>query len=353
MYIVIAIIAFGILIGVHELGHFATAKLFKIKVNEFSLGMGPTIFKKQRGETMYSLRCLPIGGFCAIEGEDGDSEDDRAFTSKPIWMRTAVLMAGSLSNFIIGFIIALLLNTIVPYGTPPVITGFIDGFPLQGESGLMEGDRIVSVGGRRVNTYNEFTLFLSLENNEPVDLTVKRDGRIIEYRGLPLILREYPDENGGTVTRYGLFFNSEKLDLPGIVKYSWYDCCYFVKLVRYSLGALLNGTAGLKDLSGPVGVVSAINDVGRQASGLGAGLIQVFYFIAFIAANLALMNMLPLPALDGGRVFLLLVTWVIEGVTGRKLNPKYEGYIHAAGMVLLLGLMAFIMFHDIWRIFTT
>ncbi|MBP5167276.1 MAG: site-2 protease family protein [Oscillospiraceae bacterium] len=351
MYIAIAIIAFGILIGVHELGHFATAKLFKIKVNEFSLGMGPTIFKKQRGETLYSLRCLPIGGFCAIEGEDGDSEDDRAFTAKPIWMRTAVLLAGSLSNFIIGFIIALLLNIFVPYGTPPVITGFIDGFPLQGESGLMEGDRIVALGGRRVNTYNEFNLFLSLENNEPVDLTVKRDGRIIEYKDLPLILREYTDENGNPVTRYGLFFNSEKLDLPGMIKYSWYDCCYFVKLVRYSLGALLNGTAGIKDLSGPVGVVSAINDVGRQAAGLGAGLIQVFYFIAFIAVNLALMNMLPLPALDGGRIFFMFVFALIELIIRRRPDRRIEGYIHAAGLVLLLGLMAYVMLNDIIKLF--
>ncbi len=351
MYIAIAIIAFGILIGVHELGHFVTAKLFNIKVNEFSLGMGPTVFKKQRGETLYSLRCLPIGGFCAIEGEDGDSEEECAFTAKPIWMRTVVLLAGSLSNFIIGFIIALVLNIIAPYATPPVITGFMDGFPLQGESGLVEGDRIVSLGGRHINTYNEFTLFLSLENNRPVDLTVRRDGRLVELTDLPLILRDYTDENGNTVSRYGLFFSSEKLDLPGIIKNTWYDCMYFVKLVRYSLGALINGTAGLKDLSGPVGVVSAINDVGRQASGVGAGLLQVFYFISFIAVNLALMNMLPLPALDGGRIFFMFVFALIELIIRRRPDRRIEGYIHAAGLVLLLGLMAYVMLNDIIKLF--
>ena len=214
MYIAIAIIAFGILIGVHELGHFSAAKLFKIKVNEFSLGMGPAILKRQRGETLYSLRCLPIGGFCAIEGEDGGSEDECAFTAKPVWQRAVVLIAGSLSNFVIGFVIVLILNAVSPYAVAPVITGFADGFPLQGESALMEGDRIAAVNGRRVNTYSDLTLLLSLADNEPLDLTVKRDGRLIRLEGLPLTLREYPDGNGVFSLRYGLNFTAEKLGLP-------------------------------------------------------------------------------------------------------------------------------------------
>lgn len=351
MYIAIAIIAFGILIGVHELGHFTAAKLFNIRVNEFSIGMGPAIFKKKRGETLYSLRCLPVGGFCAIEGEDGDSDDERAFTKRPMWKRAVVLLSGSLSNFLIGFIIALILNCIIPFGIPAVITGFADGFSLQGENGLMEGDRIVSIDGRRINTYSDFSLLLSLKNNEPVDLAVKRDGKVIKYADFPLVQKEYTESDGSTSLRYGLNFSNERLGLPGIIKYSWYDCCYYVKLVRYSLGALLSGTAGIKDLSGPVGVVSAINDVGRSSVSIGAGLIQVFYFIAFIAVNLAVMNMLPLPALDGGRIFFMYVFKLIELVIRRRPDKRIEGYIHATGLVLLLGLMAYVMLNDIVKLF--
>lgn len=351
MYIIIAILAFGVLIAVHELGHFSAAKAFNIKVNEFSIGMGPAIFKKQRGETLYALRCLPIGGFCAIEGEDGDSEDDRSFVKKPLWKRAVVLLSGSMSNLLIGFIIALVLNIVLPFGCPPVVTDFMDGFPLEGEAGLMAGDRIVALNGHHINTFSEFSLFMSFDSGDTVDLTVKRDGHRIKYENFPLTLREYPDGNGGTVERYGLLFSNERLNAFGVLKYSWYDCCYFIKLVRFSLASLFNGTAGIRDLSGPVGVVSAINDVGQNSATTGEGLIQVFYFIAFIAVNLAVMNLLPLPALDGGRIFFMYVFALIEKITKRTPGKQVEGYIHAAGLVLLLGLMAYVMLNDIIKLF--
>lgn len=351
MYIVIAILAFGVLITVHELGHLLAAKAFGIRVNEFSVGMGPPIMKKQRGETLYSLRCLPIGGFCSIEGEDGDSEDLRAFTQKPMWKRAVVLLSGSLSNLLVGFLIALALNIIIPFGCPPVITGFMDGFPFESEAGLMVGDRIVSVNGHHINTFSEFSLFMGTGDSDTVDLVIKRDGRRIKYPNFPLQLRQYDDGNGGTVERYGLLFNNQRLGVFGVLKYSWYDCVYFVKLVQYSLASLFNGTAGIRDLSGPVGVVSAINDVGQSSATMAAGLIQVFFFIAFIAVNLAVMNLLPLPALDGGRIFFMYVFALIGKITRRRPGKQVEGYIHAAGLVLLLGLMAYVMLNDIIKLF--
>ena len=348
---------FGVLIAVHELGHFSAAKLFGIKVNEYSIGMGPTLFKRKKGETEYSLRALPIGGFCAIEGEDGESEDPRAFTAKPLWQRLIVLAAGSLMNFFIGFLITLLLYLISSLSGNYVVgtstlSGFMDGFPLEGEQGLMAGDRILSVNGWGVNNPRDLTLFLSLEGGETVDLVISRDGKKLRLDDLPLQKRTYVDASTGTEGQYyGLYFTQTALTPGTALRESWYDCQYYVRVVWVSLRFLLSGRAGVKDLSGPVGMVKAMGDVGAQAATVGEGLSNVFGLVAFIAVNLAVMNLLPIPALDGGRVFLLLVTVLIEAVTGKKLDPKYEAYVHGAGMVLLLGLMAVIMFNDVLKIF--
>ena len=355
LYILIGILMFGVLIAVHEAGHFSAAKLFGIKVNEFAIGMGPTLFKRKKGETEYSLRALPIGGFCAIEGEDGESEDPRSFTAKPLWQRFLVLAAGSLMNFFIGFLITLILYLISALAGGYVVgtntlSGFMDGFPLEGEQGLMAGDRILSVNGWGVNNPRDLTLFLSLEGGDTVDLVIRRDGKKLRLEDLPLQKRVYAD-TGEEGLYYGLYFQQTPLTPGTVLRETWYDCQYYVRVVWVSLRYLLSGKAGVKDLSGPVGMVKAMGEVGSQAATVGEGLSNVFGLVAFIAVNLAVMNMLPIPALDGGHIFSMLVFALIAVILRRKPNPKIESYIHAGGLVLLLGLMAFVMFNDIYKLF--
>ena len=357
LYILIGILMFGVLIAVHEFGHFGVSKLFGIKVNEFSVGMGPTLLKRKRGETEYSLRALPIGGYCAIEGEDGSSEDPRAFTQKPLWQRLVVMLAGPFMNIFIGFLITLILYFIsacagVYVVSDSTLAGFMGGFPLEGEQGLMVGDRITSLNGWGVNSPRDLTVLLSLEGGDTVDLTLRRNGKKVVLKDLPLRQRLYTDpETGEEGLYYGLYFR--QLDLtPGLaLRESWYDCQYYVRMVWLSLRYLLTGRAGVKDLTGPVGLVKAMGDVGSQGSTVGEGLTNVFGLLAFIAVNLGMVNLLPIPALDGGHVFSLLVFALIGLIIGRKPDPRIESYIHSAGLVLLLILMAVVLFNDIVKLF--
>ena len=342
---------FGVLIAVHETGHFSVSKLFNIKVNEFSIGMGPSIWHREKGETKYSLRALPVGGFCAIEGEDGSSDDPRAFTAKPMWQRICVLAAGSAANLLIGFLIALCLYLSYcaagDYMVPTArLAGFMEGCPYEGEDGLQVGDRILSVDGWRVNSTRDFSLFMSLSDGQTVDLVLRRNGEKVRLEDYPLTLRDYDDGAGGTVRKYGLLFDQDALTLPVALREAWYDCAYYARVVWASLKYLLSGRAGVNDLSGPVGMVKAIGDVGSQAATVGEGLANVFGLIAFIAVNLAVMNMLPLPALDGGRILFVL----IRKITGKAVTDRMEGTVHLIGMGLLLALMVMVTWHDIVRL---
>jgi regulator of sigma E protease len=354
VYIVIAILAFGILIAVHELGHFTASKWMNVRVNEFSIGMGPILLKKQRGETLYTLRALPIGGACVIDGEDGDMGDERSLLAKKLWQRLIILVAGSFMNFVAGFLILLILFSTYCFGnnstSTTTLSGFMDGFPLAGEQGLMAGDRLVSVDGHKANTVGEFATYMALGNGETVDLVIKRNGELIKLDNFPLKLREYTDETGAKVTKYGLYFETVKFTPLVALQQSWYRTSYSVRIVWISLGSLFNGKAGIGDLSGPVGVVSMMNQAGKQSANVGEGIINVLFMVSFIAINLAVMNLLPLPALDGGRIFFMYIFFVIEKLFRRKPSPKIEGYIHAAGFILLLGLMAYVMFNDIVKL---
>jgi regulator of sigma E protease len=348
MYIVIAILAFGFLIAIHEFGHFIFAKLFHVKVNEFSIGMGPQLLKKQGKETMYSLRLLPIGGYCSMEGEDEELDDPRAFTSRPAWQRAIILAAGAFMNFLVGFIIVVCLMANATGFIEPTITELADGFPY--ESQLMVGDTIYKIDGSRVYNSSDFSTYMSLADDDTVDMVIIRNGEKIKLNDFKFEKHEYDDGEGGTTLRYGVTFKYAEATGLAKLKNSWYTTVDFVRNVILSLKGLLTGKYGVSDLSGPVGIVSTINEVGETADSVKDALYTIFYLCAFIAVNLAVMNMLPIPALDGGRIFFLIVTVIIEAIIRRKLNPKYEGYIHAAGMVLLLALMAFVMFNDIVRI---
>lgn len=351
LYILVAILIFSVLIFVHELGHFLTAKLFGVKVNEFSLCMGPAIWKKTVGETTYALRCIPIGGYCAMEGEDENSEDPRAFTSAKPWKRAVILVAGSAMNFLTGLLVLIAVFATVTAFATPKISGFMEGCPLESEQGLQVGDVIHRIDGERVYLYSDLDLLLPRNETGVFDLEVKRDGKIVRLDHF-LMTKQLYEEDGKKQELYGLNFTVEKNSVSGTLRQGWNSAMNFCRLVRLSLQDLITGRASVRDVSGPVGIVSVIADTGKDSETAGEAAMNIGYLAAFIAVNLAVMNMLPIPALDGGRVFFLIVTAVLERVTRRKINPKYEGYIHAAGMILLLGLIALITLKDVWGLFT-
>lgn len=262
MYVVIAIIYFGLLIVVHEFGHFFVARLCGVQVNEFSVGMGPALIKKEKKGTLFSLRLIPFGGYCAMLGEtEGEQEDcdvEHALFSQPIWKKLLIFIAGSFMNFLLGFLIIFVIVIIYNFGEAPFFV---------------------------------------------------------------------------------------------MVRHSWNLCIGFVKLVWESLQMLFTGEAGINDLSGPIGIVDVMADSAASAESVSDAVLSFCYIASLIAVNLSVMNMLPIPGLDGGHIFLMLVTFIIEKITRRKLNPKFEAVINAVGLVLMLGLMAYVMFQDIIRVF--
>jgi regulator of sigma E protease len=348
MYILIAILVFGILIAVHELGHFMAAKACGVKVNEFSIGMGPAIIKKQGKETLYSLRCLPIGGYCAMEGEDEDTGDERAFTRQSAIKRAIILFAGAAMNFLIGLLIVLILYSNASAFAGNTVLELVDGFKYA-ENGIMAGDTVYSIDGHRIYYADDFSRYMS-RTSGTADIVVIRDGVKVTLKDYGLAPEYYSDGEGGEVYRYGLTFNVISANPWQRIRYSCYTAYNFVRLVGMGLSDLVTGAAGLKDMSGVVGIVDTINDVGKESASTREALLNIAYLCAFIAVNLAVMNLLPIPALDGGRIFFLIINVIIEKLLRRKINPKYEAYIHAAGMVALLCLMAVLVVNDIVRI---
>lgn len=346
-YVLFGILIFGVLIAVHEFGHFMAAKLANVKVNEFSVGMGPAIWKKQKGETLYALRAIPLGGYCAMEGEDEDTGDPRAFTAQSVWKRLIILCAGSFNNFLLGLIIIFCLYLGAEAFLSPTIASFIEGCPYEGADALQVGDRFVKIDGKRVYQYYDVGDYLRAGDGV-YDLVLKRNGETVRLNGFPMKPRQY---EGQDRELFGFNFGYEKATFPVKLRNTWNTTMEFSRMVWMSLRMLVNGEVGLRDMSGPIGIVDMMAETGEHAESVSDGLNEILYLGAFIAVNLAIMNMLPIPALDGGRVFLLLVTAVIEFITGKKLNAKYEAYVHGAGMVLLLGLMAVIMFQDILKVF--
>ena len=350
LYILVAVLIFGILIMTHELGHFVVAKLCGVRVNEFSICMGPKIFQKKIGETTYSLRCLPIGGFCAMEGEDEKSQDPRAFTSAKAWKRAAILVAGSAMNFLTGFLIMVVLHSTLSTVVTTKIEGFYEGCPLESEQGLQAGDEIYRIDGHRVYLNDNITMLLGRNADGVYDLEIIRDGKHMYLHDFPMVKQNYETDQG-TAYLYGLTFATEECSFGTVLEQAWYRTIDFGRMVWLGLSDLIGGLVSVKEMSGPVGIVSVISETGKASATTADAVLNIAYLAAFIAVNLAVMNMLPIPALDGGRVFFLIITTVAEKLFRRKIDPKYEGYIHAAGMILLLLLIAFITLQDVWKLF--
>ncbi len=348
MSILFAILLFSVLIFVHELGHFLAAKASGVRVNEFSMFMGPAILKKQVGETVYSLRCIPIGGFCAMEGEDEDTEDPRSFQKAAWWKRLIILVAGAAMNFLAGLILFAVIFMPQDEIAVPVISRFEAECTLQGENGLQVGDEILEIDGEKIYVSSDVSMILYLNDTPTHDLVILRDGQKIELNDFSMEKKQFNNEQ---TARYGFDFDVIQPTFGQRLAYVWDNTIDNIRNVRLSLQMLITGKAGLKDMSGPVGIVDTMSTVADASETNKDALLNMLYFGGIIAVNLAVMNLLPLPALDGGRVFCLLITTVIQKITKKKIDPKYEGYIHGVGMVLLLILMAVIMFKDIIFIF--
>ena len=328
MTIIYAILIFCVLIFVHEFGHFAAAKLCGVKVNEFSIGMGPAFFQLQRGETQYSLRILPIGGYCAMEGEDEDSEDERAFNNKPAWQRAIVLAAGAFMNLVTAVVLLIIIAFWAGQATT-VMDEITDDSPAY-EAGMQAGDQITAVDGQKTDSWSDITSVIGSKKNEAVQVTVLRDGSeltmsvMTEYdkteKRAKIGIKPHVEHNLGTSVTSGIK-NTGKMAV------TMYDV----------LKQLVTGKVSIKELSGPVGIVYVVNDTAK------AGVIYVVYLSALLSLNLAIMNMLPLPALDGGRLLFLL----IRKITGDHMTDEMEGKVHFIGIVLLMMLMVVVTWNDI------
>ena len=350
VYILVGALIFGVLIFVHELGHFLTAKACGVRVNEFALGMGPAILKKQKGETLYSLRCLPFGGFCAMEGEDEASDDPAALENKGFWAKLLIFAAGALMNFLAGIVIILCLYMGAKAFITPVIADFAEGCPLQ--ETLQAGDEITAIDGERIYVFSDVNMLLGMGQDDRHDLTILRNGEEMELFGVLMPQQEYTDKNGSVYTGYGLNFAVKQATFGDRLRVSFANAADFVRIVRLSIKMLLTGQAGVKDVSGPVGIVTIITDVGQSSASTSAAARNIAYLAAMIAVNLAVMNLLPLPALDGGKIFFLLINALCMLVFRKKIPQKFENYVHIAGFVLLMLFMLAATFHDVWKLFT-
>ena len=409
----IAILFFGVIIFIHEFGHFIFAKLFGVRVNEFALGMGPTLLKKQGKETKYALHLFPIGGYCAMEGEDEESEDDRAFCNKKLWQRMIIVAAGATFNIILGVIIScVLIGTDGDYVGTRTILRFHETAVSNSAEGLRPGDEILKIDDKRVFSDYDITYLMQRNNTGAYHMVVRRDGEKVDLPAVPFNVRtggnfsydedntihdlsarmkkaglkdgdkilavngeevadnaalaaaisadrdfviDYTVERDGealeiekvkmmTVTVFDFVILGEKKTifsvLAGGVKYA----LTMSRLVYLSLFDLVRGQYGLSELAGPIGTVSVIANV-AQESAQTADWSGIFMIMAMITINIGLFNLLPIPALDGGRLFFMF----IELIFRKPIPAKYEGWVHAVGMVLLLGFMAVISASDVWK----
>ena len=327
--ILYAVLMFCILIIFHELGHFGTAKLFSVKVNQFALGMGPVLLKKQKGETEYSLRLFPIGGFCAMEGEDEDSEDDRAFNKKKPWQKAVIVTAGSLMNLLLAILLMIIVMFYIGSATT-TIDQVVDKSPAM-EAGLLSGDRIVALDGVAMKSWDDVSDTLEDWDKDRISVTVERNGSEV-------------------VLESGFTTEDDGRKIIGIIPALEHNPIRAVgdglsatvemgTLMLDILRQIFTGEVSVKELSGPVGIVYM---TGVTAS---LGIVNFLYFMALLSLNLAIFNMLPLPALDGGRLIFILV----RKVTGRVITDEIEGKIHFIGILLLFALMIYVTWNDIGR----
>lgn len=348
VFILAAIFIFGFLIAIHELGHFLAARLCGVRVNEFSIGMGPCIWHRETEETQYSIRLLPIGGFCALEGQDEDTGDERCLARQGFWKKFVILAGGSFMNLLTGIVIIAVLFAGASSFYVDQVSGFSEGFPLEGENGLMVGDVFYKVDGWRTYIRGDAAMFLSFNDGQGIDIEVIRNGELIVLEDLPLYRRTYGEKQNS----FGLQVGAMQVpaDFLTSLRFIGYQTLDFVQQMWFSITQMVRGTVSVKELSGPVGIMSIMTEVGTSSESVSSAVRDIAFLAALIAINLAVMNMLPIPALDGGRIFFLLVDAVALLLFKHKIPEKYQAAVNAVGFVLLMGMMALVTLQDVIKL---
>ena len=330
MTIIYAIFMFCVLIFIHELGHFIAAKKCGVKVNQFALGMGPAIWKKQKGETEYSLRVFPIGGFCAMEGEDEESNDPRAFNQKKPWQKCVIAFAGPFMNAVLALVLMCIITFIS--GSPTTTVGKLETNSPAVKAGLEEGDRLLKVNETKINKWEDVSKALKgTKEGQKIDIVVDRSGET------KIITTSLMKSDDGRVI-IGINSKLER-GLGSAIVTGFKGTCSLTSQMYAMIKQLFTGQVPVSELSGPVGIVYVVN---KSAS---MGLMYFIYLMAMLSLNLAVVNLLPLPALDGGRIVLT----VIRKITGKVITDEMEAKINLIGIVLLLTLMVYVTWNDIFK----
>ena len=366
--ILAGLLIFTIVVLVHELGHYFAARKAGILVEEFSIGMGPRLLYFKKGDTIYSLKLFPLGGSCRMLGEDEEAADLRSFGSKPIGWRILVISGGALMNFALAFILSTLLSMFTSY-QDTVITDFTEYSPIA-QAGGQIGDRIVRINNRNVNIHGDFVLEMHRSDGSAVNLVIERDGQQLSLNVTPYWLEDrfllgfVPARGVGPFFPAALQAEDGSMiyidDLPMVTRAGFFESMangfhnmvFSVRFTVFSIGRLITGALGADQIMGPIGIVSFVGGEVEQslaAGGASGALWTIANFTALISVNLGIMNLLPLPALDGGRLMFLF----LEAIRRKPINPDKEGMVHFAGIILLIGLAIFVAFNDIVRIFST
>lgn len=342
MGIILAIIIFSFIVFFHEFGHFILAKKNGIDVEEFAIGMGPALCSKEYKGTKYAIRLFPIGGYCAMGEDEAATDSPNNFNNKSIWARISVIAAGPIFNFILAFVFAVILTAMVGYD-PPVVREVEQGYPAA-EAGIQKGDTIVKMGNKKINIYREISIYNQFHQGEDVEITYIHDGKKQTVTLTPKM-----DEESG-YTRIGITGSGNtKANIFTSIQYGVYEVKFWICTTLESLKMLITGQIGADQLSGPVGIVSVVDNTYQQSKSYGLFIViaQMLNIAILLSANLGVMNLLPLPALDGGRLVFLFV----EAIRRKRIPPEKEGYVHLVGIALLMMLMVFVMFNDIRRVF--
>lgn len=341
------VLILGVIVLVHEFGHFFFSKLFKVYVYEFSIGMGPKIkgWKKKNSETDYSLRAIPIGGYCSLAGEDNEYDDehnipkDRRLNSKPAWQRFLIMFFGAGNNFILALVMLFTIGIIWGGSTnEAIVSDLVKDNPAM-KAGIQIGDKIIKINNHKIESSDDVAIYLQIENKDkPINFKVLRDGKELDFKIKPK--KEVVEKQ--TVYRVGIYSEGkQQYGFINSIKFAFSKFKSLLKQMCITFKALFSGGLSVKQLSGPVGIYNIVGDQAKQ------GIENVLYLIALLSINVGFINLIPLPAFDGGRILFL----IIEKIKGSPVNPKTENIIHTVGFMLLIMLMIYITFNDIIKLF--